>query len=73
LLKQRDIVFTNNQNIIIKKIVYLGDEGGISCYINSDENNNNIVSITHLRLSNNHPFASDVKNIKIVELKKISN
>ena len=63
-----------SKNVMIDKLLYLGDEGGIACSITIPGHNSNpmIVSITHLSVSKTHPLASDVRKYQIARTRKLS-
>jgi len=73
-LRDRGIKLPSNKSVIIEKLIYLGDEGGIACSITIPSHNDSavIVSITHLRLLNTHPLASDVRKYQVARTKKLS-
>jgi len=52
---------TKNKFFVIKKIIYLGDSGGILCNISSPEDNQQaMISITHLKVDLDHPLADRI-------------
>jgi len=65
---------TLKQRIQIEKVMYLGDEGGIGCILKvpGQEDTAVVVSLTHLRLPNNHPLAPDVRAYQIARTKKLA-
>ena len=52
-----------NQELFIKKVFYMGDEGGISCDITPEgmEKEPIICSITHIRVKGSHPLAAEIR------------
>lgn len=57
MMKGRGVMLTPNQTLSIKRVLYLGDEGGIMCDITQpDARNALICSLTHVRISANHPL-----------------
>jgi hypothetical protein len=46
---------------IVSKVSYAGDEGGILCHLQSEEQKNTIIiSLTHLRMRRSLPFSTAV-------------
>ena len=53
---------TKDKIFTIEKLLYLGDQGGILCNISSpdDDDQQAIISITHLKVNLNHPLADRI-------------
>lgn len=64
----------NGQSLQICDVVYMGDEAGISCQIESLENNAGvfIVSLTHLVVDPLHPLAKEIKTYQVTRKKKLT-
>ncbi len=54
----KDHIFT------VDSVFYTGDEGGILCSIQIDQEGKEVhlVSLTHLRIQDNHPLAEEIKD-----------
>ena len=52
-----------DHEFLIEKILYAGDEGGISCVLKLAPTAKSLVcaSLTHLRIANNHPLADEIQ------------
>jgi hypothetical protein len=63
-----------NQSLQIEKVMYFGDEGGISCVIKLPKTAETalVVSLTHLRLSNAHPLAAEVRAYQMARTKNLA-
>jgi hypothetical protein len=63
LLKKQGGGVSSNQALIIDRVLYMGDEGGISCAIKPGEGDQQayIVSITHLRVDPTHLLAPEIE------------
>jgi hypothetical protein len=61
-LRQGGTNITTNQELQVQDVLYLGDEGGIACAIYLAEKKAvTVTSLTHLRISANHPLAAEIK------------
>jgi hypothetical protein len=58
----------------IADVMYMGDEGGISCALKvlDQEEVAVVVSINHLRLPKTYPLSSDVRDYQITRTKKLA-
>ena len=67
-------VRNNGQSLQICDVVYMGDEAGISCQIESLENKAGvfIVSLTHLVVDPLHPLAKEIKTYQVTRRKKLT-
>ncbi|MCG6867729.1 MAG: hypothetical protein LJE91_03085 [Gammaproteobacteria bacterium] len=70
----------NNQKIKAKeklridRVLYLGDEGGIGCYIMiKNEKKALIVSLTHLRIEKRHPLFKEIRAYQLERIRKLGN
>lgn len=52
-----------DHEFLIEKVLYVGDDGGISCLLKLASTAKSLVcaSLTHLRIENNHPLADEIK------------
>ncbi len=73
-LRTREVHMPSTRRVRIEKVLYLGDEGGIGCALKVPGENETavVVSLTHLRLSNNHPIAPDVRAYQTVRRRKLA-
>jgi len=62
-MREQGIKVTRDQELQIKRVFYLGDEGGIACDVtlSRDAKQAIIVSITHLRIDPRHPLAQEIR------------
>lgn len=60
--------------IKISDVMYMGDEGGIVCLLEIQENDStaNLVSLTHLSFAATHPLAGDVKKYQTARIPKLA-
>lgn len=63
LLEKQGAKLPNHKILTIDSVVYLGDEGGISCGIKPEQDSKqvHIVSITHLIIDATHPLAPEIQ------------
>jgi hypothetical protein len=63
LMKKQGKQVSGDQALTIDSVLYMGEEGGISCGIKPKENDKQVyvVSITHLNVDPNHPLASEIR------------
>lgn len=73
LMKQQGTTLASNQPLVIDSVLYMGDEGGISCGIlpNKKDGQVYIVSITHLDIDPTHPLASEIQTYQRQRTRKI--
>lgn len=70
-----DIKIKSNTKMQIQSIIYLGDEGGISCEcitIPVKNKNPMIFSLTHLEMQKNHPLYKKIKTYQLNRIKKLA-
>jgi hypothetical protein len=62
-LREQGIKLARDQELQIKHVLYLSDEGGISCDVtlSRDAEEAIIVSLTHLRVRRQHPLAQEIR------------
>ena len=71
-LKAREVPINPVSKQIVSKISYMGDEGGIICYLQSSNPDSPvIVSITHLRFFPKQPFYSKIFAYQKHRVKKL--
>ena len=71
LLSKQGIVYT--REVEIEEVVYLGDEGGISCQLRPSEKSGPliVVSLTHLFVDPSHPLSADIMAYQIERMQKL--
>lgn len=63
MLQKQGQNFQKNYIFEIETVLYAGDEGGILCALKEDkEQGSAIVSLTHLRIADDHPLAREIKD-----------
>jgi hypothetical protein len=62
-MRDRGIKVARDQELQIKRVFYLGDEGGIVCDVtpSRDAREAVVVSLTHLRVRREHPLAQEIR------------
>jgi len=62
-MRERDTKIAHDQELQIKRVFYLGDEGGIACDVTPSREAKEavVVSITHLRIASRHPLAQEIR------------
>ena len=62
-MREQGIKIPRGQELQIKRVFYMGDEGGIMCDVTLSEEAKEaiIVSITHLRVYPRHPLAKEIR------------
>lgn len=62
-LREKGIKIKPKQVLQIKDVVYLGDEGGIACAVDTGQDKSAVISsLTHLRIDAKHPLAEEIRN-----------
>jgi len=53
-----------NHQFLIKDILYAGDEGGITCLLNSEPEAKTVfgASLTHLKVADDHPLVDEIRD-----------
>ena len=69
---QGTVVCTFRIEVLIEKVLYFGDEGGIICVVKNPGKEAIMVSLTHLRVKANHPLAKDIRAYQMRRIKKLS-
>ncbi len=71
-IQAQGVKIARNQDLSIKAVFYLGDEGGISCDITPPDMKTPIVcSITQLRIKSNHPLAEEIRTYQMKRTKRL--
>jgi hypothetical protein len=73
-MRDRGVKLARDQELQIHHVVYLGDEGGISCNVTPapDAKEVLLVSITHLRVSARHPLAKEIRAYQRERTRKLA-
>lgn len=63
MLRQHEVKISRDRELEIKRVFYMGNEGGISCDVTPPgmEKTPMICSLTHLRVSPRHPLAEQIR------------
>jgi hypothetical protein len=72
-MKAQGVKMARDQELPIKRVFYLGDEGGISCDVTPPGMNNTpiICSITHVRIKSGHPLAQEIRAYQMERTKNL--
>jgi hypothetical protein len=73
-MRRRPLKIARGQELQIQDVLYLGDEGGISCNItpSPDAQLVLLVSITHLRVPSHHPLAAEIRTYQRARARKLA-
>lgn len=73
-LRQSGEKIGSKQELAIKDVLYLGDEGGIGCAIElpGEQKTVTIASLTHLRISPDHPLAPEIESYQLARTQKLA-
>jgi hypothetical protein len=74
IMREQGVKVKSKHELLIEKVVYLGDEGGIACVLKLPGHKEKvfITSLTHLRVKTNHPLAKDIRAYQIKRTKKLA-
>jgi hypothetical protein len=74
VLQGKGLRIMHNQKLFIKRVFYMGDEGGISCDITPEgkEKEPIICSITHIRVKPSHPLAAEIRAYQTERQKRLA-
>ncbi|MBN1954261.1 MAG: hypothetical protein JW900_04335 [Anaerolineae bacterium] len=74
LLKKQGLNLSRHRELSIRRLFYLGDEGGISCDITPPgmEKMPVICSITHLRIAPAHPLAKEIRGYQSARANRLA-
>lgn len=63
LLRREGLKIHADRVLFIRKLFYLGDEGGITCDVTPEggEDEAIVTSLTHLRVDSDHPLYHDIR------------
>ena len=72
-MREQGISMTPNQELTIKSLVYLGDEGGIMCDVTLPGSDTvTLTSLTHIRIKSSHPLAEEIRAYQMTRTRKLS-
>ena len=73
-LRERGLKISPGRAVLINRVFYLGDEGGISCDVTpaGDAKMAFVVSLTHLRVAPGHPLSRDIRAYQRERVKRIA-
>jgi hypothetical protein len=73
-MRARRVKLPRSQELQIKDVFYIGDEGGIACDVTLSQDSEEalIVSITHLRVDPQHPLATEIRAYQMERVKRIT-
>jgi hypothetical protein len=73
-MRQNGIRIISKQNLQIKDVLYMGDEGGIGCTIllPGNEKTVTVTSLTHIRVKAKHPLANEICAYQIERTQKLA-
>ena len=74
VLQGKGLRIMRNQKLFIKRVFYMGDEGGISCDITPEggEKEAIVCSITHIRVKPSHPLAAEIRAYQTERQKRLA-
>lgn len=75
-LRNKDIQLPNDGEVLIEKVFYMGDEGGIACGLERPTGHKQdkalVVSLTHLHIKSSHPLAKEIAAYQKQRTKKLA-
>jgi len=73
MMRQYGVKLARNQELSVKRVFYMGDEGGISCDVTPPgmEKTPIISSITQVEVSPEHPLAKEIRAYQRERAKKL--
>jgi hypothetical protein len=72
-MREQGISMTPNQELTIKSLVYLGDEGGIMCDVTLPGSDTvTLTSLTHIRIKSSHPLAEEIRAYQMARTRKLA-
>ena len=72
-IREQGISMAPNQELTIKSLVYLGDEGGIMCDVTLPGSDTvTLTSLTHIRVKSSHPLAEEIRAYQVARTKKLA-
>ena len=73
-LRQQGAKSSADRILFIRRVFYVGDEGGIACDVTptQDAKAAFVVSLTHLRIPHSHPLFRDIRTYQRERTKRIA-
>lgn len=72
-MKAQGVRIARDQELPIKRVFYMGDEGGISCDVTPVGMQEPIIcSITQIRIKPRHPLAKEIRTYQMERKKKLT-
>ena len=72
-MKASGVKIARNQEMSIKAVFYMGDEGGISCDVTPPGMKDPIIcSITHIRVKSSHLLAEEIRSYQMKRQKRLA-
>ena len=72
-LRQKGVSLGRDPKLEIKKVFYMGDEGGITCDITPPGRHDAILcSVTHLRIHPKHPLAGEIRAYQHTRIQRLA-
>jgi hypothetical protein len=73
LLRSKGVSLGADPKLEIKKVLYMGDEGGISCDVTPSGSREAVVcSVTHLRVHPKHPLAGEIRAYQETRIRRLA-
>ncbi len=76
LMREKGVKMKPNQDLQIENVLYMGDEGGISCGLQwpgrDQEETAVVTSLTHIRVKAGHPLAKDIRAYQVARTQKLA-
>jgi hypothetical protein len=74
MLRDRGLTAGGDQSLVVKELVYMGDEGGICCDVTPSGETRAalVVSLTHLRIAANHPLSERIRTYQRERVARIT-
>jgi hypothetical protein len=66
--------FSRDHIFMVESVLYAGDEGGIMCMLKTDIDDKSMygLSLTHLRIQEDHPLAEEIKSYQRKRVARIA-
>lgn len=72
-MRASGVKIARNQEMSIKAVFYMGDEGGISCDVTPPGMKDPIIcSITHIRIKSSHLLAEEIRSYQMKRQKRLA-
>jgi hypothetical protein len=72
-LRERGVKIKPKQVVQIKDVLYLGDDGGIACAVDTGQDKSAVISsLTHLRVDVKHPLAEEIRSYQTERTQKLA-